>query len=114
MVAEKATGYAEEVHKLAAALRNGNRPLAAGQRSLLAVHLAPVVAVHRRILYGSENHLWDLVSGAMGEGWHELQSAALGLGGEGFERTCAAALGLYGLAGRGGLTRARWAAGERW
>jgi hypothetical protein len=67
-VAEEATGYAEEVHKLAAALRNGNRPLAAVQRSLLAVHLAPVVAVHRRILYGSENHLWDLVSGAMGRG----------------------------------------------
>jgi hypothetical protein len=89
-VAEAVTGYAEEVHKLAAALRNGNRPLAAVQRSLLAVH--------RRILYGSENRLWDLVSGAMGEGWHELQSAALGLGGEGFERTCAAALGLYGLA----------------
>jgi hypothetical protein len=109
-VAEEVSGYAEEVHKLAAALRNGNRPLAAVQRSLLAVHLAPVVAVHRRILYGSENQLWDLVSGAMGEGRHELQSAALGLGGEGFERTCAAALGLYGLAGRGGLTRARWAA----
>jgi hypothetical protein len=67
-VAEETTGYAEEVHKLAPALRNGNRPLAAVQRSLLAVHLAPVVAVHRRILYGSENHLWDLVSGAMGRG----------------------------------------------
>ena len=60
------TGYAGEVHKLAAALRNGNRPLAAIQRSLLAVHLAPVLAVHRRILYGPENRLWDLVSGAMG------------------------------------------------
>jgi hypothetical protein len=43
-VAEETTGYAEEVHKLAPALRNGNRPLAAVQRSLLAVHLAPVVA----------------------------------------------------------------------
>ena len=72
--------------------------MAAVQRSLLAVHLAPVLAVHRRILYGSKNRLWDLVSDAMGEGWRELQSAALGLGGEGFERTCAAALGLYGLA----------------
>jgi hypothetical protein len=38
--------------------------------------------VHRRILYGSENHLWDLVSCAMGEEWHELQFATLGLGGE--------------------------------
>ncbi len=97
-VAEEITGYAEEVHKLVAALRTGDRSMAAVQRTLLAVHLAPVLAVRRRILYGSENRLWDLVSGAMGEGWHELQSAALGLGGEGFERTCAAALGLYGLA----------------
>ena len=60
-MAEVVTGYAEEVHKLAAALRNGNRPLAAVQRSLLAVH--------RRILYGSENRLWDLASGVMGEEW---------------------------------------------
>lgn len=97
-VAEEITGFAEEVHKLVAALRNGNRPLAAVQRSLLAVHLAPILAVRRRILYGSENRLWDLVSDAMGEGWRDLQSAALGLGGEDFERTCAAALGLYVLA----------------
>ena len=73
-VAEQVTGYAEEVHKLVAALRNGNRPLAAVQRSLLAVH--------RRVLYGSENRLWDLVADAMGEGWSRTQSAALGLGGE--------------------------------
>jgi hypothetical protein len=97
-VAEEVTGYAEEVHKLVAPLRNGNRSTAAVQRSLLAVRLAPVLAVHRRILYGFENHLWNLVSDTMGERWRELQSAALGLGGEGFERTCAAALGLYGLA----------------
>lgn len=94
-VAEEVTGYAEEVHKLAAALRNGNRSTAAVQRSLLAVHLAPILAVHRRILYGSENRLWDLVAGAMGEGWSRTQSAALGLGGETFEPTCAAALRLY-------------------
>jgi hypothetical protein len=97
-VAEAVTGYAEEVHKLIAALRNGDRPLAAVQRSLLAIHLAPILAVHRRILYGSENRVWDLVADAMGEGWSRTQSAALGLGGESLEQTCGAALGLYGLA----------------
>lgn len=97
-VAEEVTGYAEEVHKLVAALRSGNRSTAAVQRSLLAVRLAPILAVHRRILYGSENRLWDLVSDAMGEGWSRTQSAALGLGGESLEQTCAAALRLYGLA----------------
>ena len=83
---------------LVAALRNDNRPLAAVQRTLLAVHLAPILAVHRRILYGSENCLWDLVADAVGEGWSRTQSAALGLGGESLERTCEAALWLYGLA----------------
>lgn len=97
-VAEEVTAYAEEVHKLVAALRTGDRPTAAVQRSLLAVHLAPILAVRHRILYGSENHLWDLVSDAMGEGWREAQSAALGLGGESLKQTCAAALGMYALA----------------
>ena len=97
-VAEEITGLAEEVHKLVAALRRGVCSTAAVQRSLLAVHLAPIMAVHRRILYGSENGLWELVSDAMGEGWREAQYAALGLDGESLERTCVAALRLYGLA----------------
>lgn len=97
-VAERVTGYAEEVHKLVAALRNGNASTAAVQRSLIAVHLAPVLAVHHRIVYASENHLWNLVSEAMGEEWSREQSAALGQGDETFEETCTAALRLYGLA----------------
>jgi hypothetical protein len=68
-VAEETTGYAEEVHKLAPALRNGNRPLAAVPAfAARGTSGARSSAVHRRILYGSENHLWDLVSGAMGRG----------------------------------------------
>jgi len=97
-VGEQITGYAEEVHKLVAALRCGKTSTAAVQRSLLAVRLAPLLAVHRRILYGSENRLWDLVSGAMGEEWHRKQAAALGQGDETFEETCKAALRLYELA----------------
>jgi hypothetical protein len=97
-VGEGITGYAEEVHKLVSALHTGNRSSAAIQRSLLALHLAPILAVHRRILYGSENRLWDRVSDAMGEEWRRTQSAALGLHGEMFGETCESALKLYGLA----------------
>ena len=97
-VAEQVTGYAEEVHKLVAALRDGNTSTAAVQRSLIAVHLAPVLAVRRRILYGTENRLWDLVSDAMGEEWRREQACALGQGDESFEETCTAALRLYVLA----------------
>jgi predicted nucleotidyltransferase len=43
-VAAQITGYAEEVHKLVAALRSGNTSTAGVQRSLLAVRLAPVLA----------------------------------------------------------------------
>ena len=96
--AEEITALAEEVHKLVAALRAGHRTTAAAQRSGLALRLAQILAVHHRVLYGSENRLWDLVAEAMGEGWHRTQSAALGLGDEGFEETCRAALELYGLA----------------
>lgn len=97
-VAEQVTGYAEEVHKLVAAFRDGNTSTTAVQRSLLAVHLAPVLAVRHRILYGSENRLWDLVSDAMGEEWRREQACALGQGDESFEETCTAALRLYVLA----------------
>lgn len=97
-VAGEITGNAEEVHKLVAALGGGNLSTAAVQRSLLAVHLAPILAVHHRILYGSENRMWNLVSDAMGEEWAKAQSAALGLNGEPFEETCRAAMELYLLA----------------
>lgn len=97
-VAEELCSLAEEVHKLVAARRGGCSTTAAAQRSVLAVRLAQIMAVHRRILYGSENRLWNLVGDAMGEEWGLTQSAALGLGDEGFEETCRAALGLYGLA----------------
>ncbi len=97
-VAEEITSLAEEVHKLVVALRAGRRATAAVQRSVLAIRLAQVLAVYRRILYGSENHLWDLMGDTMGEEWRQAQSAAFGLAGEPFEETCQAALRLYGLA----------------
>ena len=97
-VADEFTGWAEEVHKLAAMLDRNERLGASVQRSVLAIRLAPIVAVHRRILYGSENRLWDLVAGAMGEPWASTQRAALSLDGESHEDSALAALRLYALA----------------
>lgn len=97
-VAEEVTARAEEVHKLVAAREKGNRSAAAVQRSLLAIHLAPVLAVHHRILYGSDNHLWDLVAEAMGERWSRAQATALGINDESFGEGCVATLELYRLA----------------
>jgi hypothetical protein len=67
-VAEEITALAEEFHKLVAALRVGHRTAVAVQHSVLALRPAQILAVHRRILYGSENRLWDLVAEAMGGG----------------------------------------------
>lgn len=97
-VAEEITARAETVLKLVAALDGGRLAIAAAKRSLIVMSIARTLAVHRRILYGSEDRLWDLVADAMGERWGLAQSAALGLGDERFEPTCRAALKLYELA----------------
>lgn len=97
-VAEAITGYAEEVHKLVASLRRAEATTAAVQRSVLAIRLASIMAVHRRILYGSENRLWDLVARELGTAWADAQTAALGIGGESLEESCRAAVRLFDLA----------------
>jgi hypothetical protein len=97
-IAEEFTGYAEEVQKLLGALVSGERTNAAVQRSLLALRMARIVAVHACLLYDTENRLWDLVAEQMGESWTDNQAAAFGLRGQPFEETCAAALRLYALA----------------
>ena len=97
-VAEEVVSRAETVQKLVSALKKGRRAPAAVKRSLITAHLARALAVHHRILYGSENRLWDLVSDAMGEEWRRTQNAALGRGDEPLEETCRSALRLYGLA----------------
>jgi hypothetical protein len=61
-VAANVTGRAEEVLKVVASLRAGDDLNAAAQRSVIAQRLAIAVAIHRRILYGSENRLWSLTS----------------------------------------------------
>lgn len=96
--AQELTGLAEEVLKLRTALRTGAETTASVQRSLLALRLAKIVAVRRRILYGSENRLWDEVSAAMGAEWESAQRHALGLDEATWETSCRAALDLYALA----------------
>jgi len=62
--------------------------------------MAKVLSVHHRILYDSENQLWDLVSAKMEKSWASVQSAALSEGGESFEDSCDATLKLFSLAAR--------------
>lgn len=93
--ADELTGLAEEVLKLRASLCETS---ASVQRSVLSLRLAKIVAVRRRILYGSENRLWDELSAAMGAEWTTAQRAAFGLDGATWEASCRAAFDLYALA----------------
>jgi predicted nucleotidyltransferase len=94
-VAEEFTGYAEEIHRLVGSLRMGRRTSALIVRSVLGIRMAQILAVHHRIFYDTENHLWDLVSARMGKDWRRAQNVSLGEGGESFEETCKAALQLF-------------------
>jgi hypothetical protein len=99
-VAEQITGWAEEVHKLIAAMAYERLFAAAVQRNLLATHLAPTLAVHFRLLYDSQNVLWDLVAEKMGEDWSIVQGQAFSAPVGYFIASCQAALTLYVLAAR--------------
>jgi catechol 2,3-dioxygenase-like lactoylglutathione lyase family enzyme len=96
-VAEAVTGYAEEVHKLAGAVRRGDRGSQAIQAGILSIHLGPIMAVAERLEYESENVLWHLLDERLGDPWRSTQAAALGLGGESLDRSVAATLELYRL-----------------
>ncbi len=97
-VAEEITGWAEEVHRLIGNLQLRRKSATAVQRSVLAIKMAPILAVHHRIFYDTENQLWNLVSKRMGKEWTRLQSIALGEDNQSFEDTCKAALQLYVIA----------------
>jgi len=96
-VAEELTGYAEEVHRLVGNLRLGRKHPAAVQRSVLAIRMAPILAAHHRILYDTENQLWDIVSERMGGEWAQLQRVALGEDDHCFDDVCKSALRLFTL-----------------
>jgi hypothetical protein len=94
-VAEQTVGWAEEAIKLVRALATGNRETAAVQRNLLADGLAVVLAIHRRMLWDSENALWERVGRRMGGAWAKAQRRALLGEAAGFEASCVAGLALY-------------------
>lgn len=96
-VATEITGWAEETHKLAIALDRGHATAAAYARAGIALHMAQIVALRRRILYGTENALWDLAAAAMGREWADAQSLALGTRRVSPDAGCRAALRLYAL-----------------
>lgn len=94
-VGKELAGLAEESVKLVRALGEGSLETAAVQRNLLANRLAFVMAIHRRILWGSENEMWERVGARVGGRWQGAQRAALGVSGGNFVRNCRAALTLY-------------------
>lgn len=97
-VAKEVTEYAEEIHTLLGNLEDEKPAAAAAERSQLAMHLAQVMSVHKRILYESENDLWDLVADAMGGRYGELQKKALAQPEIELEDSAAAARQLFAIA----------------
>ncbi len=97
-VAHEITDYAEEVHTLVGNLDMNQLSGAAAVRSQLALHLAQVLSVHKRILYETENDLWDCVAEAMGELYAGAQELALGVKETSLKESCDATLELYGIA----------------
>ena len=93
-VAAELTGYAEEVHKLVAALRYSRQRMAAVQRNLLVLHLPMVLAVHFETLYESENEVWDALA-EQGGVWRSRQDRALSLDRQSLADGCLAALEMY-------------------
>lgn len=108
-VAEEITGFAEEIHKLVSYRESEDRLVVAVNRSILALRLAVPLAVHRRLLYETENHLWTLVNEALGKRWADAQSRAFGMAGETLDETVQATCEMFALACQdvGGLLDAR-------
>lgn len=97
-VAEAVTGCAEDVLRLVGSLRAGRYSTAAALRSVLALRLPRVLAVHRRTLYDGDSQLYEAICAGMGEPWRRAHRRALGVQAETLEQTCGAALELYALA----------------
>lgn len=99
-VRESIAGWAEEVVKMNRALAEGQVETAAVQRNLLADALGHVMAVHRRIIWDSENGFWERIGRRVGGAWRTAQGAALGTQGESLEQSCRGAVSLYRLTAR--------------
>lgn len=91
-------GLAEETHKVAGMLATGNLRAAAANRDILTLQLPGLVAAADRVLYISENALWDAVCEAEGPDWARAWDTAAALTPAGLEASCRAAMRLYRLA----------------
>lgn len=76
-VADKLVVWAEYLPKLAAALQAGRLLDAAALRGQLAVQLAELFAVRRRLTEESENGFWETVADEGGPEWRTALEAAL-------------------------------------
>ena len=100
-VAEHVTGLAEAVHKLVSSLSSRSWLEATVQRSVLAQQLSLILALHRRILYGSENAVWRLIGADLGSDWREMQEAAFWIDNRSnLKEACEASLLLFELSAR--------------
>ena len=97
-VAEQVTGLAEEVQKVAATLASGRTWRAATRRNVLVLRLPPILAVHYRLLGGSEDALRQRLGMHAGPEWIQTEALAFATAGESLEMSCAAALRLYRIA----------------
>lgn len=97
-VAKEMTKLSEEIHTLYTDLDLGIDAAAAATRVAIVSELVPIMAVHLRLLYGSEKELWDSVASKMGETWSKLQARALAQADETFIQGCTAAFEIFVLA----------------
>lgn len=95
-IGEEFSGYAEEVLRLTGHLTAGRELPSAVMRNILANRMAFTLGVHFRLLYETENRLWDVVAAEMGDRWLQRQRAALGIG-VSFRESCWAATDLFAL-----------------
>ena len=91
-------GLAEEVHKVCGLLDAGNTRAAAANRSILALQLPGLLAAAGRLLYRTENELWDLVCQNEGRAWTSAWDTACGLTPTDLAASCRASLRLYRIA----------------
>jgi predicted nucleotidyltransferase len=97
-VPEQVASLAEDAQRAYGHFRRRKQWVAAVLKGVLSSRLAMILAVHLRILYDSENHLWDLVARHLGEPWTGLQSAALCSANEDFRTSFDATMQLYSCA----------------
>jgi predicted nucleotidyltransferase len=75
--AEQLAIAADQVLKLLNALHRGEPAEAALRRNDLAATLPQIMAVRRRLLYGSDRRLFGAVNDAVGEAWARRHSVAM-------------------------------------